>query len=202
MMDILAGRKAPRLMNTHLQASLVQKAIDKGQPKVIIIVRNPKDTLVSYFHFYNTRQGFEKIPTFSDFFDMFKEEKLVFGNWFDHVSSWYPNEGHDNFLFIKYEDMKSDHYGSVEKVAKFLDKDLSPEQVAQIVDYTSLKSMKKNKSAKMGEDAKKVVDESKSAFVRKGIVGDWKNHFSTEQSQYIDQLISDRLDTFGLSFEC
>ena len=47
------------------------------------------------------------------------------------------------------------------------------------------------KSAKMGsEDAKAVVDESKSAFVRKGVVGDWQNHFSQEESDYVDELLS------------
>ena len=63
-------------------------------------------------------------------------------------------------------------------------------QVQRILEHTSLKSMKGRKSAKMGsEDAKAVVDESKSAFVRKGVVGDWKNHFSQEESEYVDELL-------------
>ena len=48
-------------------------------------MRNPKDTLVSYYHFYNTRAMFDKIPTFSEFFEIFKKNDLVFGDWFDHV---------------------------------------------------------------------------------------------------------------------
>ena len=53
--------------------------------QVIVIMRNPKDTLVSYYHFYNTRTMFDKLPTFTDFFEIFRNNELVFGDWFDHV---------------------------------------------------------------------------------------------------------------------
>ncbi len=47
--------------------------------------------------------------------------------------------------------MKADHYGTVEKLAKFFEKDLSPEQVQKIVDFTSFSTMKNKKEAKLGE---------------------------------------------------
>jgi hypothetical protein len=191
-LETLSKKPAPRIMNTHLQFNLLEKALEKDHPKVIVILRNPKDTLVSYFHFYNTRQGFEPIPTFSKFFEMFKEKNLVFGDWFDHANGWFGNRTLENFHVICYEDMKADHAGSVRRLADFLGKDLTEDQVQRIVDHTSLKSMKGRKSAKMGsEDAKAVVDESKSAFVRKGVVGDWKNHFSQEESHYINDLLKE-----------
>ena len=189
-LDNLCGKPSPRIMNTHLQYRLMEKALVKDHPKVIVILRNPKDSLVSYYHFYNTRKGFEPIPTFSKFFEMFKKKQLVFGDWFDHANGWYKQKDLDNFHVISYEEMKADHSGSVRRLAEFLEKDLNESQVQRIVEHTSLKSMKGRKSAKMGsEDAKAVVDESKSAFVRKGVVGDWKNHFSQDESEYVDELL-------------
>lgn len=189
-LDELSKKPSPRVMNTHLRHELMANALTKGQPKVIVIMRNPKDTLVSYYHFYNTRQGFDKIPSFEDFFEIFQNKGLVFGDWFEHAEGWYGNKDQENFCFIRYEDMKADHEGSVRHLADFLGRELSNEQIQRIVRETSLISMKSRKSAKMGaEDAKAVVDESKSAFVRKGIVGDWINYFSTEHSQYIDNLL-------------
>ncbi len=53
---------------------------------MVYIYRNPKDALVSYFHFYNTRSFAPKVPKFEDFFQIFKDDKLPFGNYFDHIN--------------------------------------------------------------------------------------------------------------------
>ena len=108
--------------------SYFKDKISKGKPKVIYIVRNPKDTLVSQFHFYNTREGIT-IPTFSDFFELHRYDKIVFGDYFDHVIPWWTNREQDNIMIIKYEDLKTDHKGSVRKMAKYLGKQLTDEQV-------------------------------------------------------------------------
>ena len=69
---------------------------------------------------------------------------LVFLGW------WNDHRNDENFMFIKYEDIKADHYGSLEKIAKFVGKDLSPEQLQKIVDYTSFSTMKSKTQSKMG----------------------------------------------------
>lgn len=38
-------------------------------------------------------------------------------------------------------------------------------------------------------------------FVRKGIVGDWKNHFTSEQSAMFDAVYQEKLKGTGLSFD-
>lgn len=65
--DLLRDQPAPRLMNTHLQARFLAPALEKGRAKVIVVLRNPKDLVVSYYHFYKTRPG-RAIPDFDEFF--------------------------------------------------------------------------------------------------------------------------------------
>lgn len=38
-------------------------------------------------------------------------------------------------------------------------------------------------------------------FVRKGIVGDWKNHFTAEQSALFDAVYQKKMKGTGLNFE-
>jgi hypothetical protein len=39
-----------------------------------------------------------------------------------------------------------------------------------------------------------------SQFMRKGVIGDWKNHFTKEQAQQFDQLCQSRLEEVDLEF--
>ena len=43
-----------------------------------------------------------------------------------------------------------------------------------------------------------LFDMSQSKFMRKGIIGDWRNHFSAEESAQFDRLYADRLREIGL----
>ena len=37
-------------------------------------------------------------------------------------------------------------------------------------------------------------EEGKAMFIRKGIIGDWKNHFTAEQSARIDAVCAERIE--------
>ena len=51
-----------------------------------------------------------------------------------------------NILWLTYEDMHKDAQGSVRKIAKFLDKPLTDDQVRLIVEHTSFDQMARNPS--------------------------------------------------------
>ena len=42
---------------------------------------------------------------------------------------------------------------------------------------------------------------SKGDFVRKGVVGDWKNLFSDEQNQRFEKIFKEKMEGTGLEFE-
>ena len=61
--------------------------------------------------------------------------------------------------------------------------------------------MKSRKNLKNGKFSDVTVEEEKNAFVRKGVVGGWKDYFNDEQSQFVDEQVKHRLDGTGLVFE-
>ena len=181
---------------------MFSKQIQEGKPKIIYMMRNPKDTLVSQFHFYNTRPGIT-IPTFNDFFDLVRHDNIVFGDFFDHVVPWWTNREQDGTLCVLYEDLKRDHAGGVRKISEYLGKSLTDQQVEAIVDHTGFSAMKKRPGLKQGvlAEGSAAPSEADNAFLRKGAVGGWKEYYTEEQSQYINSRHQSMLSGTRLKFD-
>ena len=75
-------------------------------------------------------------------------------------------------------------------------KPLSPETVRRIADQCSFQGMSKNAATYWVYDSPRGPK-----YMRKGKVGDWKNHFSTELSAKYDKELVARLEGTGLKFE-
>ncbi|RXM91371.1 Amine sulfotransferase [Acipenser ruthenus] len=75
------ARPSPRLFASHLPYYLVPKSLRNKKAKVIYIVRNPKDAMVSYFHFHNIMVKMEKTKDFSSFMDKYVNGKGTIGDW-------------------------------------------------------------------------------------------------------------------------
>ena len=106
----------------------------------------------------------------------------------------------DNVLVLSYEQMKKDPYTAVSTVSSFLGYKLTDEIIQIIVEQTTFDKMKTNPAANFSWS-----DEYRSAgsvpFMRKGVIGDWKNHFSAEQSAKIDELVSQYFSGTDLKFD-
>lgn len=166
--------------------------------KTVIAFRNVKDMIVSNYHFYRMNEALGKFKgSFDDFFEYFKEKRLVYGDYFDHVLGWWSQKDSPNVLIVFYEDLKKDLRKEIERIAKFLGKDFSEKTMQDIVAESTFKSMKENPMTNC-EDIP-VFDNSISTFIRKGEVGDWKNYFNEEQNKYIDQRIEEMLKPKGIN---
>ncbi|KAG0444931.1 hypothetical protein HPB47_013210 [Ixodes persulcatus] len=89
--------------------------------KYIYTCRNPFDCCVSFFYHTKAMPEYKfQDGTFDEFFEMFIEGKVDFGDYFDHVLSWYEHRNDPNVLFLTYEDLKEDTGTWVLKIADFL----------------------------------------------------------------------------------
>lgn len=190
----------PRLLKTHLSSHFYKRTLDNKKTKFIVVFRNPKDMLVSYYNFYKMAPfDFDKDGTWEEFFERFQNDKIVHGNYFDMQLSWWAYRDDPRFSFFKYEDMLKDPELAVRKVANFLDKNLSDELIQKIVQRTSFKSMKANPM--LNYSTVNGMDQNISPFMRKGQAGDWKNYFTEEQKAYVDRITKLKFEPEGLYLE-
>ncbi|XP_041799126.1 sulfotransferase family 2, cytosolic sulfotransferase 3 isoform X1 [Chelmon rostratus] len=172
---------SPRALVTHFPYHLMPPSFHASKAKVIYVMRNPKDVMVSSYYFHQMA-GFLMDPgTFDEFMAKFLEGRVLFGKWTDHVKSWRHTELGDRIMYITYEEMVQDLPAALRSLSDFLGSNLSEEVIQKIAEHCSFKTMKVNSMSNFSLVPKVLMDSDKSPFLRKGVVGDWKNHFSSEQ---------------------
>ncbi|KAM9305385.1 uncharacterized protein PAF06_013933 [Gastrophryne carolinensis] len=164
--DDLEKTPSPRLVKTHLPYELVPKSLWEQKCKTIYVARNAKDNLVSYFFFSKMCTILPDPGTLDQYLESFLKGDVPWGSWFDHVIGWWNARDKQVILYLFYEDMKENPKQEIQKVIKFLEKNLSDEVVENICQHTSFKAMKENPMA--NQTSFPVFDHKVSPFMRKG----------------------------------
>ncbi len=96
----------------------------------------------------------------------------------NHINTWRVyNDGFlaQNYKAVHYEDLTADPVGQIREISEFLDCKINKGKVRDIALKTSF-----------GEQAQREPgDEKRNGFLRKGIVGDWKNWLDEESVRII-----------------
>ncbi|XP_073504854.1 sulfotransferase 1C2-like [Phyllobates terribilis] len=198
--EILNTREPPRLVKSHLPVQLLPDSFWEKNCKVIYVARNPKDVLVSYYHFYHMAVVHPDPGTFEEFLQNFIKGQVSFGSWGDHVKDWWKMRQQRDILYLFYEDMKEDPKREIRKVMKFLGKDLSEDILEKIHQSTTFKAMKENHMANYSTIPSTVMDHTISPFMRKGTPGDWKSYFTVAQNELFDEYYKKEMAGTDLTF--
>ncbi|KAM8846764.1 sulfotransferase family 2, cytosolic sulfotransferase 3 [Synchiropus picturatus] len=188
----------PRLMVTHFHYKMMPPSFFTSKAKVVYVMRNPKDIVVSSFHFHKIAAFLEDPGTFEEFLDKFLDGNVLFGKWTEHIKSWKHTDLGDRIMFITYEEMIEDLPAAIRKLSKFLGKNLSEDVVQKIAENCSFQSMKDNNMSNLSLVPKSYINQEETSFLRKGIAGDWKNHFNSEQLARFSSVINKEME--GESF--
>ncbi|KAL6856301.1 hypothetical protein ACP4OV_019103 [Aristida adscensionis] len=193
---------SPRLMNTHLPHTLLPDAVTTGGCKVVYVCRDPKDTVVSMWHFFHHQVN---IP-FAKTFEAVCDGTVVLGPIWEHVLGyWRASVARpDRVLFLKYEDLLRDPGAGVRRLAEFTGLPFSAAEedagvVASIVELCSfdkLKRLEVNESGTVGA----YIGFPSNSFFRKGVAGDWANHMTPEMAARLDEIVRDKFQGTGLAF--
>ncbi|XP_041800903.1 cytosolic sulfotransferase 3-like [Chelmon rostratus] len=177
---------SPRLIKTHFPVQFVPKSFWEQNCRMIYVARNAKDNVVSYFHFERMNKAQPDPGDWSSYLHRFKEGKIVFGPWYDHVNGWWKKkQTYSNLHYMFFEDMVEDTGREIDKLCCFLGLSHSVEEKKQIASGVQFDNMKKNDMANYSTVP--AMDFKISPFMRKGKVGDWKNHFTVAQSEEFDE---------------
>lgn len=176
-----------------------------GMKNVLVLWRDGRDVTVSWYHHCLFRNELHNAPLveqvrrdldFDDYEDVaanlprfieysFTRQRHPPFSWADFVRQWH---GAPSAVYTKYEDLRQDTASELVRLAHELaDKELAGEDAAAIAERFSFEQM-------AGRNA---GEEERHSFLRKGVVGDWQNHFSREARQLFDQLAGDELIALG-----
>ncbi|KAI3743556.1 hypothetical protein L1987_61266 [Smallanthus sonchifolius] len=190
------------LMATHIPYTSLPKSIISSDCRIVYICRNPKDVLISFWHFLNKVRDDISTPTkLDDAFELFSKGMNAGGSFWDHMTGYYMAslERPNKVLFLKYEDLKKDTENEVKKLAKFIGNPFTEEEeydgsVQKIIGLCGFENL-----SKVNKDTSKVL--SDDIYFRKGIVGDSVNYLTTEMIQILDKITKEKCDGLDLSFE-
>ena len=145
--------------------------------RAIYVVRDGRDVAVSEYWHRRRVTGFE--GDFSGFLEYWLRGYFTgAGAWAKHIEGWLtsPSNRNGEVLLVRYEDLKQDTVGELRRVADFLGLESSDERITSAVQASTLEKMKKQEER--SEGIKHREKDEKIPVVRKGNVGDWRNHFS------------------------
>lgn len=144
--------------------------------KVIFIVRDGRDVSVSYYFHLIKFQIIPKDTRFEDYLAMFNQGSFdQFSPWGNYVENWL-NNAPEEFLLIKYEDLKTNVVKKLTKMIEFAGLPVNEEAVIEAVRASSFEKMKSHEqSGKLYEELEKT--DLSIPHVRQGKVGSYKDYF-------------------------
>merc|ERR1712035_49205 len=196
----LEERPSPRVLTTHLFYDMMPPSFFEVKPKVINVMRNPKDVFTSALHFYGMSSHIVDPGPQGEFLQKFLDGKAVYGSWFDHVKSWLNAEDKGRIMYISYEEMLMDLKDAVTRISQFLETSLDADVIMKIADRCLFKNMKKNKMSDYSMMSREIMDQTKSEFLRKGVSGDWKNQLTVAEAEYFDAAYKDKMKDVKFKF--
>ncbi|KAM9316651.1 amine sulfotransferase-like [Gastrophryne carolinensis] len=189
-----------RLFTSHLPYYIMPKGLKEKKGKIIYVYRNPKDVLVSYYHFIKIFVKLQYKIDWETFFDLFMSGRLLGGSWFNHIKGWYTQKEHYNILFISYEEMIRDLRSAVLKMCKFVDVELDAQTIDVVVEKSTFNNMKCDPLANYEFLPKDLANFDETKFLRKGTVGDWKNFMTVAQNEEFDMVYRRKIGDLPIRF--
>ena len=160
----------PRIIKSH-------GCFDPHYPRVIYIVRDPRDVAISQYHYHRKRRKIEDDFPIERFVAQFiTGETWDNASWGQNVLTWVATrEGDRRFLLLRYEDMIADTRRELKKVAAFLGLHVTDEQIACAVERSSAGKMRKMEQSQSEKSGLTKGSRKDLSFVRAASAGGWRS---------------------------
>lgn len=184
-----------RIIKTHLPAQSVPV---NDAAKYIAVIRDPKEVLVSMYHWAPQAFAFISLQTGSpDYFvEKFIKNQIPGGWWSKHTASWWALRDKPNIHIVTFNDLKADSNKEIDRISEFLGVELSQKQRQQVIDKSSfdyMKTINQKFSPIIGNTD--MID-----IVRQGKTGTGSTLFTKEKLARVDAFCKSELKRLGSDF--
>lgn len=160
----------PRIIKSH-------ECFDPRYPRVIYIVRDPRDVALSQYHYHRKCRKIDDDYPLEKFTGRFLAgETCRVGSWGENVSTWLVTRRNDpRFLLLRYEDIIEDAPRELSKIATFVGISATPERLRQAVERSSADNMRKLEKTQSHLSTLTKTSRQDLPFVRAAGAGGWKS---------------------------
>jgi hypothetical protein len=184
----------PRVLKSH-------QYFDHRYPKVIYIVRDPRDVALSYYQFHRKYGFIQDGHPIEQFVTDFVNGRLVsadWGTWAENVASWLYTRGHsEGFLLTRYENLKQDSRGELSRLAAFLGVDAKPELLTRVIERSSAQRMRELEIKEQDQWLGTRKHRKDIPFVGEASAGGWEQKLPPESVVLIEAAWGGLMATLG-----
>ncbi|MGF1479795.1 MAG: sulfotransferase domain-containing protein [Cyanophyceae cyanobacterium] len=181
------GTTIPRIIKSH-------SYYNPYYLRVFLLVRDPRDVCVSYYHYLRDRQAISQNHQFSDFC---KHKQYGIEAWVKHTESWFLSLRQGQIIqLFRYEDLLKDPEREMSKLMSLLGLEARETALKEAVQLSSKEKMKASENT---HRSTYLMKSKSKPFVRQGQVTDGKK-LSTTDRKFIEDASRDIAQKLGYQY--
>lgn len=186
----------PRIIKSH-------QYFDPRYPRVLYIVRDPRDLVLSYYNFSRKYRHIADAYPLADYVDDFVNGRLLsadWGSWGENVASWvYTRQNHSGFLLMRFEDMKVNPERELQRIAAFLGVEATPERLEHAIESSSAERMRQMERIQSDDWVATKKHRKDIPFVGAAAMDRWRSELPEALVSKIESRWGDLMLTLGYS---
>jgi hypothetical protein len=186
-----------RVIKTHLKTAYVPY---NEKATYLTVLRDPKEVLVSSYHFLCGMFGMLDHVSFDDWAEMFFETDGFGTAWVEHAASFWEWRNRPNVLVLNFREIKREPRKSIEQVAAAMGVALTETELAKVIERASFEYMQAHES-QFAPPQPPFGDKSKPILmVRRGASGKSEELLSPAHQAKVDRFCQSQLRGLGSDF--
>jgi len=162
--------------------------------RAVVVIRDPRDIVVSLVYSVSLSHSPSAITLLlreplsaANGRHRIQIGMYLLAHWADQLRSWGDGSGHRNALLMRYESLLADLPGEMTRLFAFLDWDIPDTVIRSVAEANSFEQ----------RSGRRPGVENEFSHRRKGIAGDWRNHFDRGLGEMFEQAFPGLLADLG-----
>ena len=161
--------------------------------RVIFLVRDPRDVVVSYYFDATRRSRTEGYASYT-LGSLLRDDVFGINAIVRYMNAWYASRNRfRDFLLVRYEDLREHPEQEFRRILSFLSSEpINEDAFTAALEFSSFDQMRAmERAGKMGRNIRPgdAADED-SYKVRRGVVGGFRSHFTEADMRFADEAVS------------